>query len=127
VYGTGAAAFGGGRGHQGQDVFAACGTPLVAAHAGTVKFSDYQGRAGNYLVIDNDDAATDYGYMHLRDKALVSEGEHVATGQLVGYVGDTGDADGCHLHFEIWSAPGWYAGGHPTDPLPSLKAWDRRG
>jgi murein DD-endopeptidase MepM/ murein hydrolase activator NlpD len=127
VFGTGAAAFGGPRGHQGQDVFAVCGTPLVAAHAGTVKFSDYQGRAGNYLVIDNDGVATDYGYMHLRDKALVSEGEHVATGQLVGYVGDTGDADGCHLHFEIWTAPGWYAGGRPTDPLPSLKAWDRRG
>ena len=127
VFGTGAAAFGGGRGHQGQDVFATCGTPLVAAHAGTVKFSDYQGRAGNYLVIDNDGATTDYGYMHLRDKALVSEGDHVMTGQLVGYVGDTGDADGCHLHFEIWTAPGWYAGGRPIDPLPSLKAWDRRG
>jgi len=127
VYGTGGAAFGGGRGHQGQDVFAACGTPLVAAHAGTVKFNGFQGRAGNYLVIDNDDMATDYGYMHLRDKALVAEGDHVATGQLVGYVGDTGDADGCHLHFEIWTAPGWYAGGHPIDPLPSLKSWDRHG
>jgi murein DD-endopeptidase MepM/ murein hydrolase activator NlpD len=127
VFGTGAAAFGGGRGHQGQDVFAACGTPLVAAHAGTVKFSDFQGRAGNYLVIDNDDVATDYGYMHLRDKALVQEGDHVTTGQLVGYVGDTGDADGCHLHFEIWTAPGWYSGGRPIDPLPSLQAWDRRG
>jgi hypothetical protein len=127
AFGTGAAAFGGGRGHQGQDVFAACGTPLVAAHAGTVKFSGFQGRAGNYLVIDNDDAATDYGYMHLRDKALVAEGDHVTTGQLVGYVGDSGDADGCHLHFEIWTAPGWYAGGRPIDPLPSLKSWDRRG
>jgi pyruvate/2-oxoglutarate dehydrogenase complex dihydrolipoamide acyltransferase (E2) component len=73
-------------------------------------------------VIDNDGAATDYGYMHLRDKALVAEGEHVATGQPIGYVGDTGDADGCHLHFEIWTAPGWYAGGRPIDPLPSLKA-----
>jgi murein DD-endopeptidase MepM/ murein hydrolase activator NlpD len=127
VFGTGAAAFGGPRGHQGQDVFAACGTPLIAAHAGTVKFSGFQGRAGNYLVIDNDGAATDYGYMHLRDTALVAEGEHVATGQLVGYVGDSGDADGCHLHFEIWTAPGWYAGGHPIDPLPSLKSWDRLG
>jgi murein DD-endopeptidase MepM/ murein hydrolase activator NlpD len=126
VFGTGAAAFGGPRGHQGQDVFAACGTPLVAAHAGTVKFSGFQGRAGNYLVIDNDDVATDYGYMHLRDLALVKEGDHVTTGQLVGYVGDTGDADGCHLHFEIWTAPGWYAGGRPIDPLPSLRAWDRR-
>jgi murein DD-endopeptidase MepM/ murein hydrolase activator NlpD len=124
VFGTGAAAFGGGRGHQGQDVFAACGTPLVAAHAGTVKYNGFQGRAGNYLVIDNDDVATDYGYMHLRDKALVAEGEHVATGQLVGYVGDTGDADGCHLHFEIWTEPGWYNGGEAYDPLPKLRRWD---
>ena len=46
------------------------------------------------------------------------------TGQPIGEVGDTGDADGCHLHFEMWSAPGWYTGGAPIDPLPSLKAWD---
>ena len=129
-FGDAAARFGAARSghtHEGQDTMAACGTPLVAAHAGTVKFSGFQGRAGNYLVIGNDDVATDYGYMHLRDKALVAEGDHVATGQLVGYVGDTGDADGCHLHFEIWTAPGWYAGGHPIDPLPSLKSWDRHG
>ena len=47
-------AFGGGRGHQGEDMFAACGTPLVAAHGGTVKFAGYHARAGNYLVIDNE-------------------------------------------------------------------------
>ena len=46
TFGTGAAAFGGGRGHQGQDVFAACGTPLVAAHGGVVKFAGYHARAG---------------------------------------------------------------------------------
>ena len=32
---------------------------------------------------------------------------------------------GCHLHFEEWTAPGWYDGGHPVDPLPDLKRWDR--
>ena len=52
--GTGAAAFGGGRGHQGQDVFARCGTPLVAARGGRRKFKRYHSRAGNYLVIDGD-------------------------------------------------------------------------
>jgi hypothetical protein len=47
------------------------------------------------------------------------------TGALAsGGGGDTGDADGCHLHFEIWTAPGWYTGGHPIDPLPFLEAWD---
>ena len=37
-------------------------------------------------------------------------------------VGDTGDATACHLHFEIWTAPGWYEGGSPIDPLPYLKS-----
>jgi murein DD-endopeptidase MepM/ murein hydrolase activator NlpD len=124
-YGTGSAAFGGGRGHQGQDTFAACGTPLVAARGGTVQFDGYQSAAGNYLVIDADGTSVDHVYMHLRDAPLVKKGDRVYTGQLIGYVGDTGDADGCHLHFEIWSAPGWYEGGSPVDPLPSLTAWDR--
>ena len=64
--------------------------------------------------------------MYLRAPALVATGDPVMTGQPIGFVGDTGDADGCHLHFEIWTAPGWYTGGHPIDPLPFLKAWDAR-
>ena len=74
-YGTGAAAFGGGRGHQGQDTFAACGTPLVAARGGVVKFNDIQSAAGNYLVVDGARTSVDYAYMHLRDPALPAEGE----------------------------------------------------
>jgi murein DD-endopeptidase MepM/ murein hydrolase activator NlpD len=76
-------------------------------------------------VIDGARTAVDYGYMHLRAPALVKEGERVRTGQVIGYVGDTGDASACHLHMELWTAPGWYAGGHPYDPLPSLHSWDR--
>jgi murein DD-endopeptidase MepM/ murein hydrolase activator NlpD len=124
-FGTGAAAFGGGRGHQGQDVFAKCGTPLVAAHAGRVKFKRYQSAAGNYLVIDGDHTGYDFAYMHMRSAALVNQGDHVYTGQPIGFVGDTGRAFGCHLHFEAWNAPGWYSGGSPLDPLPMLLAWDR--
>ena len=123
--GTGAAAFGGGRGHQGQDVFAKCGTRLVAARAGVVKFKQYHSRAGHYIVIDGDDEGYDYAYMHLRDASLVDEGDHVYTGQPIGFVGDTGRAHGCHLHFEIWKAPGWYSGGSAIDPLPLMKAWDK--
>ena len=125
-YGEFAAKFGGGRGHQGQDLFAACGTPMVAARGGVVKFKQYHSRAGYYLVIDGERTGVDYAYMHLRSAALVAKGERVRTGQLIGYVGDTGDASGCHLHFEMWGAPGWYGGGSPFDPLPDLLAWDKR-
>jgi hypothetical protein len=126
-FGSGAGRFGAGRtghSHQGQDVFAKCGTPLVAARGGTVKMRKYQGNAGNYLVIDNAGEGTDTMYAHLRDPALVTKGDRVHTGDPIGYVGDTGDAQGCHLHFEEWSAPGWYTGGSPFDPLPDLRAWD---
>jgi murein DD-endopeptidase MepM/ murein hydrolase activator NlpD len=122
-FGTGVAAFGGGRGHQGEDTFAGCGTPLVAAHGGKVKYAGYHSAAGNYLVIDNEGAGTDYVYMHLRDVALVKTGDRVRTGQPIGFVGQTGRATGCHLHFEIWTAPGWYSGGAPIDPLPTLRSW----
>ena len=114
--GTGAAAFGGGRGHQGQDIFAKCGTPLVAARGGRVKFKQYHSAAGHYIVIDGDDTGYDYAYMHLRDASLVDQGDHVYTGQPIGFVGDTGRAHGCHLHFEVWKAPGWYSGGAAGRP-----------
>jgi murein DD-endopeptidase MepM/ murein hydrolase activator NlpD len=123
-YGEGAARFGGSRGHQGQDVFAACGTPLVAARGGVVKFKQYHARAGHYLVIDGEQTGVDYGYMHLRDAALVDVGDRVRTGQPIGFVGDTGRASACHLHLEMWTPPGWYGGGQPFDPLPSLLDWD---
>jgi murein DD-endopeptidase MepM/ murein hydrolase activator NlpD len=110
--------------HQGQDVFARCGTPLVAARGGPVIYAGYHVLAGYYVVIDGKGTGIDFAYMHLRQPALVVTGEAVSTGQQIGEVGDTGDAVGCHLHFEEWTAPGWYKGGHPFDPLPDLKRWD---
>jgi hypothetical protein len=126
-YGEDMARFGAGRSgrqHQGQDVFARCGTPLVAARGGVVRFAGFQSRAGNYIVIDGDGTDQDYAYMHLQEPPLASKGDKVATGQRIGDVGDTGAASGCHLHFELWTAPGWYEGGKPLDPLPALQAWD---
>jgi murein DD-endopeptidase MepM/ murein hydrolase activator NlpD len=125
-YGTEINRFGGGRGHKGQDVFAQCGTPMVAALGGVVTFKKFQERAGNYVVIKADDG-TGHAYMHLAAPAIVDKGDRVAAGQPIGEVGDTGRASGCHLHFELWTAPGWYEGGSAIDPLPALQRWDAAG
>jgi murein DD-endopeptidase MepM/ murein hydrolase activator NlpD len=126
-YGGAGAHFGAGRGgrsHQGHDVFARCGRPLVAARGGRVQYSGYHGAAGYYVVIDGAGTGVDYAYMHLAEPSPFRSGDRVYTGQRIGAVGDTGNARGCHLHFELWGAPGWYDGGRPFDPLPSLRAWD---
>ena len=126
-YGMSAGRFGAGRSghtHQGQDVMAACGTPLVAARGGLVQYSGYQGAAGNYVVIDGRGTGNDFMYAHLAEPSPLHTGETVRTGQPIGVVGETGDAQGCHLHFEMWGAPGWYEGGSPFDPLGYLQKWD---
>jgi len=56
---------------------------------------------------------------------LVAPGVAVKAGTPLGLVGSTGSSTGCHLHFEMWSGPGWYSGGAPFDPLPDLLDWDR--
>jgi murein DD-endopeptidase MepM/ murein hydrolase activator NlpD len=119
--------FGGGRGHQGQDMFADCGTPVIAAQAGRVREADFQAAAGNFVVIETSDGGPDHAYMHLQAPARVHAGDRVVAGTPLGAVGATGRASGCHLHFELWTAPGWYAGGHAIDPLPLLRRWDPAG
>lgn len=114
---------GDGRGHKGVDVGAQCGKRLVAARGGKVQTKAYHSAAGNYVVIDGKDTSVDYVYMHMRQPSKLREGEKVKTGQGVGYVGDTGRATGCHLHFEMWNGD-WYGGGKVTDPMPHLKRWD---
>ncbi len=116
--------FGGGRGHQGSDNFAACGTPLAALSKGVVHVVGSQSAAGNYVVVNLPNGES-YVYMHLRDRALVNKGQKVFAGQRLGYVGDTGHAEGCHLHIELWTAPGWYQGGDAYDSLPLMKRLDR--
>jgi murein DD-endopeptidase MepM/ murein hydrolase activator NlpD len=110
--------------HQGQDVMAACGTPIVAARGGTVQYAGFQAAAGNYVVIDGRNAPFDFMYAHLAQPSPLKTGDPVRTGGPIGVVGQTGDATACHLHFEMWTAPGWYEGGQPIDPLPYLKHWD---
>ena len=95
---------------------AACGTPLVAARGGTVQYAGYQGAAGNYVVIDGKGTGYDFMYAHLAEPSPLQTGETVRTGQPIGIVGDTGDATGCHLHFEIWGAARLVRGRQPVRP-----------
>jgi murein DD-endopeptidase MepM/ murein hydrolase activator NlpD len=120
-YGDG---FGAGRGHEGQDVMARCGVPIHAVRGGRVQTNAYQSAAGNYVVVDGKGTAVDTMYAHLVRRSPLGKGARVRTGQVIGNVGQTGDATACHLHFEEWSAPGWYTGGEAIDPLADLKAWD---
>jgi murein DD-endopeptidase MepM/ murein hydrolase activator NlpD len=111
--------------HQGQDLPAACGERLYVFETGQVKVNAYQASgAGYYVVIHGLVTGTDAVYMHLKLASWAPAGTTVYAGQQIGKVGATGDAVGCHLHFERWSAPGWYVGGAPYDPLPELQYWD---
>ena len=125
-FGTRTNRFGGGRGHQGQDIFAPCGTPVVAARAGRVVTARTGGNEGNYAVTEAADG-TQQAYLHMLRPAVVRRGEQVAAGQVIGKVGETGNASGCHLHFELWTAPGRFAGGEAFDPRPDLERWAASG
>ena len=108
---------GNGHVHQGQDILAPCGKRLVAARGGRVQYRGYQASgAGYYLVVDGKGTGHDYVYMHLRPRRPPEAGQRVRTGQPIGTVGETGDASGCHLHFEMWTKPGWYEGGKRCPP-----------
>jgi murein DD-endopeptidase MepM/ murein hydrolase activator NlpD len=127
-YGGASARFGAPRGghiHQGQDVMAAEGTPLVAPRSGTIRFVGNQpSAAGVYVVLHDADGKHEYALMHIQTGSVrVHQGQTVAAGDRIASVGHTGDAQGPHLHFEEWVGP-WQTGGHAVDPLPLLKSWD---
>ncbi len=125
AYGDGVGAPRAGHTHQGQDVLADCGTPIQAARGGRVQYRAYQSAAGNYIVIDGKSTRHDYVYMHLKKPSPFHRGDRVKTGDKIGVVGATGDATGCHLHFEEWGAPGWYEGGRFLASVTRhLKKWD---
>ena len=123
-YGDGVGA---GRGHQGQDVFAKCGRRVLAARGGRIQDRARHSAAGNYLVVDGRRTKVDYVYMHLRGSGLARQGQRVATGERIGKVGQSGNAVGCHLHFEMWSRPGYYEGGDFMRSVTKhLRRWDRQ-
>jgi peptidoglycan LD-endopeptidase LytH len=101
----------GGRSHQGTDMMAAYGTPLVAITSGTVTYASYDGSGGNMIFLSGDDGHQ-YWYMHNQQNLVT--GGRVQAGQQIATVGDTGNAVGNpHLHFEYH--PG---GGAPVNPYP---------
>jgi len=112
----------GGRIHEGFDITAACGTPLVAVRNGKVLRSGYDPVLyGWYVLIHGEGEARSYFYAHMPRQALFHGGQRVWEGERVGAVGETGNAvgTGCHLHFEI------HAHGAAINPEPELRRWDR--
>ena len=86
--------------HNGIDMACAAGTPIYATRAGTVTTASYQASgAGNYVSINHLDGFSSI-YMHMTHY-VVSKGQSVSQGQLIGYVGNTGISTGDHLHFGI--------------------------
>ena len=86
--------------HNGVDMACPQGTPIYATRAGTVTVASYQaGGAGNYVSINHGDGFASI-YMHMTNY-VVSAGQSVSQGQLIGYVGSTGISTGPHLHFGI--------------------------
>lgn len=115
--------------HQGQDIAAAEGTPVVTPIAGTVHWVAYQAKGAGYYVVIAGVDGRHYVFMHLQaGSTLVAKGAAVAAGQPIASVGNTGGSDGPHLHFEIW-VNGWWAtkASAPIDPLPELQAWAAAG
>jgi murein DD-endopeptidase MepM/ murein hydrolase activator NlpD len=100
--------------HQGNDILSPYGTPVVAVISGTIK-TDYSSAGGISLYLRGSDG-NEYFYAH-NSRNVAATGEHVVTGQVIAYVGNTGNARGgpSHVHFE--RHPG---GGHAVDPYPFL-------
>lgn len=128
----------GGRAHHGQDLFCARWTPILAVVNGTVDWiATERPKSGkSYSILLRGDDGNQYFYDHLnnddpgtRDNRGapgyayargLRNGERVSAGEIIGYVGDSGNAEpaGAHLHFEIHVGD-W---AHPVDPAPALRA-----
>ncbi|WP_051218600.1 peptidoglycan DD-metalloendopeptidase family protein [Nocardioides insulae] len=99
--------------HTGLDFAAPSGTPIHAVAGGTVTSTGYEGSYGNQTIITLEDG-TEIWYCHQTSFA-VSPGDTVATGDVIGYVGSTGNSTGPHVHVEV--RPG---GGDPVDPYTAM-------
>jgi len=92
-------------GYNGVDLADSCGVPILASASGDVVIGSnygWNGGYGHYVVLSHSNGTqTLYGHM---SSIVVTEGWHVAKGQIIGYMGSTGKSTGCHVHFEIRGA-----------------------
>ncbi len=109
---TWGAARSGGRSHEGVDMMSPGGTPLVAAESGSANFST--NRLGGNAVWLQGSSGTKYYYAHL--SAWEGSSRAVSRGEIIGYVGATGNTTANHLHFEVH--PG---GGRAVNPYPYVR------
>lgn len=104
-----------GRTHEGLDIMAVSGAPIVSPTDAVVMKTGSGDSSGNFVYTANPGGET-FAYMHLDSIADISEGDVLAPGDLIGYVGNTGNASGgaAHLHFEVRENR------TPADPLPRI-------
>jgi len=100
--------------HRGLDFANGCGAPIYAAASGTVVSRFFTSGYGNYTKISHGGGVST-GYAH-QSRQIVSVGQHVSAGQVIGYSGNTGRSLGCHLHFEVYTSAG------TINPAPFLRA-----
>ena len=105
--------YGGSAYHYGVDLAAPTGTPIYASRSGTVSTATYDGSCGYYVQINHGDGYRSI-YMHMTHY-VVSAGQYVSRGQVIGYCGSTGKSTGPHLHFGI-SYNGSYV--NPANYIP---------
>ncbi len=97
--------------HQGTDIAAEEGTDVASLYSGTVEDVGFNSQEGNYIIIKNSDCWT-VKYSHLKDAPIVSKGDNVESGAIVGSVGSTGNSTGPHVHIEVIDDKGQY-----VDPM----------
>jgi murein DD-endopeptidase MepM/ murein hydrolase activator NlpD len=102
----------GGRPHQGVDIDAPYGAPIVAAQGGTVTLAGWKNGYGQTVIIDHGHGLSTL-YAH-QSKMLVRAGQVVGQGQQIGFVGSTGRVTAPHLHYEV------HVNGVPRNPMPWL-------
>jgi hypothetical protein len=109
--------------HQGLDMFAPRGTPVVAAADGVVSQKGDSPASSGLGIEITDGEGTEYFYAHLDGFAAdLDRGDRVSVGEVIGFIGDTGNARGTstHLHFEV------QPGGLPEPPMPFVDEWLRQ-